>query len=106
MYISQPLTYICNLSLQEGVFPDELKFANVIPLYESDDVMVFNHYRPVSLVCVLSKVFDKIMYGRLLKFLENLKCLYPEQYGFRRKHSTYMALLTLMDKLVNALEKK
>ena len=106
MYISQPLTYICNLSLQEGVFPDELKVANVIPLYKSDDVMVFNHYRPVSLLCVLSKVFEKIMYERLLKFLENLKLLYSEQYGFRRKHSTYMALLTLMDKLVNALEKK
>ena len=68
--------------------------------------MVFNHYRPVSLLCVLSKVFEKIMYERLLKFLENLKLLYSEQYGFRRKHSTYMALLTLMDKLVNALEKK
>ena len=41
-----------------------------------------------------------------IKFLENLKLLYSEQYGFRRKYSTYMALLTLMDKLVNALEKK
>ena len=103
-YISQPLAYICNLSLQEGKCPDELKIANVIPLYKSDDVMTFNHYRPVSLLCVLSKVFEKIMYEWLLKFLEKLKIVYSEQYGFRRKHSTYMALLTLTDKLVNALE--
>ena len=57
-------------------------------------------------MCFLSKVFEKIMYERLLKFLEKLKILYSEQYGFRRKHSTYMALLNLMDKLVNALENK
>ena len=105
-YISQPLAYIWNLSLQEGIFPDELKIANVIPLYKSDDIMMFNHYRPVSLLCVLSKVFEKIKYERLLIFLEKLKILYSEQYGFRRKHLTYMALLTLMDKLVNALENK
>ena len=67
---------------------------------------MLNHYRAVSLLCVLSKVFEKIMYERLLKLLEKLKILYSEQYGFRRKHSTYMALLTLMDKLVNALENK
>ena len=72
-YISQQLAYICNLSLQEGIFPDELKIANVIPLYKNDDVMMFNHYRPVSLLCVLSKVFEKIMYERLLKFLEKLR---------------------------------
>ena len=46
------------------------------------------------------------MYERLLKFLEKLKILYSEQYGFRRKHSTYIALLNLMDKLINALENK
>ena len=46
--ICTPLTYICNLSLQEGVFPDELKIANVIPLFKNDDPELFNNYRPVS----------------------------------------------------------
>ena len=66
--------------------------------------MLFNHYRPVSLLCILSKVFEKIMYDSLLNFLERYKILYEEQYGFRKKHSTYMALITLMDKLTNAIE--
>ena len=74
-FISQPLAYICNSSLQEGIFPDELKIANFIPLYKSDNVMMFHHYRPVSILCVLSKVFEKIMYERLLKFSEKLKIL-------------------------------
>ena len=53
------LTYICSLSLQEGVFPDELKIANVIPLFKNDDPELFNNYRPVSLLCTVSKLFEK-----------------------------------------------
>ena len=58
-FITQPLTHLCNLSLTQGVFPEQLKIANVIPLYKTDDSMLFNNYRPVSLLCVLSKVFEK-----------------------------------------------
>ena len=68
-----PLAYICNLSLKQGVFPTELKIAIVLPLYKSDYPFCFNNYRPVSLLCVLSKVFEKIMYNRLLDFIEDQK---------------------------------
>ena len=104
-FIVDPLTHICNQSLQEGIFPEQLKIANVIPLYKSDDPMCFNHYRPVSLLCILSKVFERIMYTRLLKFLENLKIIYENQFGFRKYHSTYMALILLMDKIAKSLNK-
>ena len=102
--IVQPLSVVCNISLSEGIFPHQLKIANVIPLYKSDDPMYFNHYRPVSLLCMLSKVFERAMYSRLLAFLETFKILYQHQYGFRRKHSTYMALMVLIDKITKALE--
>ena len=103
-YIVQPLTFISNLSLSQGMFPDKMKLANVIPLYKSDDPMYFNHYRPVALLCILSKVFEKIMYSRLLEFLENYQILYKNQFGFRKKHSTYMALMILVDKITKSLE--
>ena len=71
-FICTPLTYISNLSLQEGVFPGELKIANVIPLFKSDDPELFNNYRPVSLLCTVSKVFERIMYNRLLsRWIQN-----------------------------------
>ena len=60
-FIVNPLTHICNMSLSEGFFPDRMKIANVKPLYKADDPMCFNHYRPLSLLCVLSKVFEKMM---------------------------------------------
>ena len=102
--ITDPLVHVINLSLKEGVFPEELKIARVIPLYKSNDPMVFGHYRPVSVLPVLSKVFEKVMYSRVLSFLIKLKCLYKHQYGFKQGHSTYMALLILQDKLITALE--
>ena len=103
-FICTPLTYISNLSLQEGVFPDELKIANVIPLFKSDDPELFNNYRPVSLLCTVSKVFERIMYNRLLSFLDEYKILFSYQFGFRKHHSTYMALMTLMDSLTHCLD--
>ena len=78
--IISPLVYILNLSLSEGVF------------------------RPVSLLCILSKVFEKIMYARLISFLEVNKILIQHQFGFRKKCSTYIALGILMDKLIKSLE--
>ena len=101
----KPLTNICNLSLTQGIFPSQLKIANVIPLYKSDDPMLFNNYRPVSVLCVLSKVFEKIMYNRVSTFLEIFKILHENQYGFRKKSSTHLALLSFVDKVIQAIEK-
>ena len=103
--INQPLAYLCNLSFTQGVFPKELKLAYVLPLYKSEDPYSFNNYRPVSLLCVLSKVFEKVMYDRLLEFLEIHKLLFAGQFGFRKQHSSYMALMIFIDKLISSLDK-
>ena len=102
-YISLPLVKIINLSMEEGVFPDELKIARVIPLYKSNDPMIFSHYRPVSVLPLFSKLFKKIMYDRLIAFFDKWSILYKYQFGFRNNHSTYMALIFLMDKIISAL---
>ena len=98
------LTHICNLSLLEGIFPQEMKLENVIPLSKSGDHELFNSYRPVSILCTLSKVFEKIMYSRLTNYLDHYKVLFSYQFGFRKSHSTYMAFMVLIDKLTRALD--
>ena len=102
--IAKPLTHLINLSLTNGYFPDELKLANVIPIYKACEKMMVTNYRPISLLSIVSKVFEKIFYTRLSTFLKDQKILYKHQFGFREKHSTYMALLVLMDKIINAIE--
>ena len=74
--ISEPVSCVCNMSLQEGIFPDELKIANVIPLYKCDDPKLFNNYRPVSVLPSVSKAFDRIMYNRLVAYLNEYKILF------------------------------
>ena len=54
-----PMVHILNLSLKEGIFPDELKTANVVPLYKAGEDGKFSNYRPVSLLTAFSKVFEK-----------------------------------------------
>ena len=103
-YIKLPLLYVLNLSLEQGVFPKELKIANVIPLFKAEDPMKFNYYRPVSLLCILSKVFEKVMYSILFHFLESFKILIENQFGFRKQHSSYMALMVIIDKLIKSID--
>ena len=100
-----PRVYLCNLSIDRGIFPKELKLANVLPLYKTDDPFLFNNYRPVSVLSILSKVFEKIMYSMLMEYLETYKILINNQFGFRKYHSSYMALMLLMDDLITSLEK-
>ena len=66
--------------------------------------MLFNNYCPVSLLCILSKVFEKVTYSRLLNFLNHYKVLISNQFGFRKSHSSYMALMVMINELTNALE--
>ena len=83
-YIAEPLCYVCILSLCEGIFPKQLKIANVVPLYKAKDSMVFNNYRPVSILCALSKVFERVIYDRLLHFLNEFNILYEFQFDLER----------------------
>ena len=76
-----------------------MKRANVLPLYKDGDPTSFNNYRPVSLLSVLSKVLERVMYARCIKFIEKHNILYDRQFGFRQNHSTTHALLLVMDKL-------
>ena len=66
--------------------------------------MLFNNYRPVSVLCVVSKIFEKIMYNRVITFLEMFQILHGNQYGIRKKSSTHMALLTFIDKVIRAIK--
>ena len=103
-HIVRPLTHIFNLSLTTGVFPTELKIARVIPLFKSGDPHIFSNYRPVSVLPILSKILERLMYNRILNYLNNNNLLYEYQFGFREKHSPNLAMIYLVDKISNALQ--
>ena len=102
--IAYPLAWVANLSFQQGVFPRQLKTAVITPLYNAKDPMMFDNYRPISLISVFVKILERLMYNRLLKFINKKQIFNKHQFGFRDKHSTFMALIILIENLVNAMD--
>ena len=66
--------------------------------------MFFNNYRPISLLSVFSKILERLIYNRLLKFLNKHNCFNKFPFRLRNKHSTFMALIILLENLVKALD--
>jgi hypothetical protein len=73
-----------------GVTPAFFKVARVVPVFRSEDPTEFSNYRPISVLPVLSQVFERVLQGRLLQFLDKKEVVIPGQYGFRSGHSTAM----------------
>ena len=93
-----PITHLANLSFLQGVFPQDLKIALICPIFKARDPMIFSNYRPISLLSLFYKILERLMYNRLLEFLNKHNILNKYQFGFRNMHSTLMALITLLEK--------
>ena len=98
------LVFFFNLCLSTGTFPDKLKIATIKPIYKAGDRNVFNNYRPISLLPVFSKILEKILHTHVINYLDENNLLNPLQFGFRKKHSTYMPIAHLVDNITSSLE--
>lgn len=104
--IVSPLTYLLNLSFQFGYFPKELKTAVVIPLHKKGETAEVSNYRPIALLSVFSKIFEKAFKRRLVAFLDSNGVLSCHQFGFRAGFSTSDAIVSLYTKILNNFELK
>jgi hypothetical protein len=95
-HIIKPLTHIFNLSLQTGIFPG-LKIAKLRPILKKSDRFAINNYRPISVLSVFSKILEKLMYNRLISYIEAFNILTFEQHGFRKNKSTNTAVQSLVE---------
>ena len=100
----EPLTHIINNSIQEGVFPSELKLARVVPLFKSGDSNQITNFRPISVLTFFSKIFERVMYNHLVHFFDSNTRLYQYQFGFRPGHSTQQAIITIVEKITSSLD--
>lgn len=101
------LTILINQSLCTGIFPEKLKLAKVIPLFKNKgDDFKFENYRPISLLSVISKVYERIVFDQIYDYFQLKKLFYRNQYGFRRKHSTESAAMELIDRAKQDMDNK
>lgn len=99
-----PLTYIVNLSLKNGVFPNKCKEGKVLPLFKGGDRNEIKNYRPISILNTLSKIIEKIVKNRLTKFLDMNEILSRNQFGFRERMGTSDAISKLSHHVLNTLD--
>ena len=104
--ISPLLGLLVNQSFQSGTFPNKLKIARVISLFKKGNPELPSNYRPISLLPIFSKIFEKLMYRRLYRFLEIHKVLYSLQFGFQENHSIDHAQVSLTEAVSNTLDNK
>ena len=104
-YILAPLVAIFNAFLKQGNYPKIYKLAKVTALFKGGIDSEVDNYRPISVLPVLNKVFEKIIHNQLIDFLDSHNVLSKNQFGFRRKHSTSHAISCLYETLIDNFEK-
>ena len=92
--ILAPLAKLFYRSFHNGVFPNILKIAEVIPIFKSESRVACNNFRRTFLLSNIGKIIEKLMYKRLYSFLETQNCFYPAQFGFRLNAPTNNALMS------------
>ena len=107
-YISNPISHILshliNISLESGEFPNSLKTARVTPIFKDGNPNDLSNYRPISVLPLLSKVYEKAVYRQIYEFLERKNILFKNQFGFRCKKSTTNAIINQLQYLYNNLD--
>ena len=96
------LTKLYNKCLQQECFPDEFKVGEVIPIPKTFALKELGEFRPISLLNLFSKVFEKVLKTKIMDFIGKYNILAPEQYGFTANSSTrYMInFLIILTKII------
>ena len=96
---------IINISISTGQFPDLLEVAKIIPILKSDAQDDTANYRPISILSIISKVIEKHVTKHLFAYLNKYSLLHKSQSGFRKHHSCNTALINLIDRWLNRIDK-
>lgn len=104
--ILKPLVVIANDMLETGIFPDHCKIAKIVPIYKKKgSCNLIDNYRPIALLSIFTKIFEKIIYRRFLSFFEKKNIINKNQHGFREGKSTITAISDFLETIIEALEK-
>ena len=92
-FIEDSLVYLFNTSLETSQFPDPWKIARVSPIFKDGDKIEKSTYRPISVLPVVSRLFEKLVFNQLYQYLNDNCFINSNQSGFRELHSTVTCLL-------------
>ena len=96
-FLTKPIMELVNMSFVTGIFPSILKTSKVIPVFKKGLPLEASNYRSTSLLANIEKIYEKLMYSRLVSFLKAHNQIYSRQFGFRKSHSTVHTLLSKLN---------
>lgn len=102
--ILTPICHVINASFTSGKYPEQLKIAEIIPLYKKGNRQDLGNYRAISLQSSFSKLFERAVYNRLLKFFTKYNLISPTQHGFLPGRGTDTALYAIIRDLNDLIE--
>ena len=102
--VGPAITWIYNLSIKTGIYVEEWKKAWVMPVFKSEDRQKCENYRPISILPIISKILERLIFSQIYKFLNNNSLLSKFQSGFRPKYSTPTSLIQMCDTLYENMD--
>ena len=103
--LASPLISLFNQSIQQAKFPNIMKTARIVPIYKKGKKTDMNNFRPISILNIFSKIFEKLMKQYLIEFIEANRILSTNQFGFQKNKSTQDALVKFSEMIYNQLDK-
>ena len=101
----QPLCHLYNLSLTTSVIPTEWKIHRIIPIFKSGNRSLISNYRPISLLCNVSKVLEQIIFNNTIAINHITVSISPNQFGFLQGRSTTQQLILFLIDIHNSMSK-
>ena len=102
--LSYIISHICNISLRTGVFPAIHKEGKVTPLFKNKDIQDVSNYRSVCVLNSVSKILEKIVAKRLVNHLDNQNILHDNQFAYRNRRNTEMAIMKLNKHILEKID--
>ena len=103
-YIAFPLERLFNLFFFTGIVPEKFKLAFVIPVFKRASQTNVCNYRSFSLISNFNCLLERLAYKSLIDFISYNNVYFENQFGFRGKHSTSLATISIIDKVQNAIK--
>ena len=98
-FIAAPLAHVINSSIKTAIVPDDFKIGIITFTFKSGKRSDLDNYRPVTVLPVSSKIFERCIHQQVMNFLEEKNFLSKTQFGFRKKRNTEFAATLLLDEI-------
>ena len=102
--IIYPLKLIFETAIRSNQFPDSWKMGVIIPVHKKENKNLIKNYRPISLLPIFGKIFEKIIYNNLFRYFEDNKFLSDKQSGFRAGDSCVSQLLAITNEIYKSFD--